>query len=107
MANDELRKSWKATEAFLLDARVHFSHTAEVTCCEELREFSEFLGHNELELALDLLEVAFEKSAAESWRVLELMAMAAANMGLVERQRRYDDQLSKARGRKYQTVLPT
>ena len=53
MANDELRKSWKATEAFLLDARVHFSHTAEVTCCEELRKFSEFLGHNELELALD------------------------------------------------------
>ena len=107
MATDELRNSWKRTEAFLLDARAHFSHAAEAACSDELHEFSEYVGHNELELALDMLDTAFEKSGAESWQVLELMALAAASMGLFDRQQRYDDQLSKARGGKYETILPT
>jgi hypothetical protein len=106
MASDELMKSWKRTEGFLLDARSHLSEAAEGICRDEIHEFEEYLQHNELELALDMLEEAFEKSGIESWRVLELMALAAASMGLFERQRRYDDKLSKARGWKYETVLP-
>lgn len=107
MASDELMESWKRTEGFLLDARAHFSQAAEAMCSDEMQEFSDYLGHNELELALDMLDAAFEKSGSESWRILELMALAAPSMGLSDRQRQYDDQLSKARGWKYQTLFPT
>lgn len=106
MTNDELRTSWKRTEGYLLDARSHLSEPAEGVFADEIYEFEGFLEHNELELALDTLEVIFEKSPWESWRVLELMALAAASMGLLERRYRYDDQLSRARGWKYETVLP-
>jgi hypothetical protein len=107
MASDELMESWKRTEGFLLDARSHFSEAAEGICADELQEFNTYLEHNELELALDMLDAALEKSGCESWRVLELMAMSAASMGLSNRQQRYDDQLSKARGWKHQTILRT
>jgi len=106
MASDELLRSWKRTEGFLLDARSHLSEAAEGICGDEIHEFEAYLQHNEFELALDMLEETFEKSGFETWRVLELMALAAASMGLFERQHRYDVQLSKARGWKYQTVLP-
>jgi hypothetical protein len=39
--------------------------------------------------------------------MLELMALAAASMGLVERQQQYDARLSEARGWKYETKLNT
>ncbi len=107
MASDELMKSWKRTEAFLLDARSHLSEAAESMWVDEIQVFDGYLEHNELGLALDTLEKVFTKSELESWRVLELMALAAASMGLADRQLRYDEQLSKARGRKYQTVLST
>jgi hypothetical protein len=107
MASDELMESWKRTEGFLLEARVHFSEAAEGVCRDELQEFRIYLEHNELELALDMLDAAFEKSGFESWRVLELMAMAAASMNLGDRRQLYDDRLSKARGWKYETLLPT
>jgi hypothetical protein len=107
VASEELRRSWKRTEGFLLDARSHFSEAAEGVCEDELAEFENYLRHNELELALDMLEAAFEKSPFESWRVLELMAMAAASMDLFDRQQRYDTELTKGRGWKYETVLPS
>ncbi len=106
VASEELMRSWKRTEGFLLDARSHFSEAAEGVCEEELREFNGALNHNALELALDMLEAAFEKSSFETLRVLELMALAAASMGLLERQQRYDRELTNARGWKYETVLP-
>ena len=106
MASEELMRSWRRTEGFLRDARSHFSEAAEGICEEELREFEDFLNHNELELALDMLEAAFEKSSFETGRVLELMALAAASMGLFERQQRYDRELTNSRGWKYETVLP-
>jgi|SRR5262245_20999343 len=106
VASEELMRSWKRTEGFLLDARSHFSEAAEGICEDELHEFESFLHHNELEMALDMLEAAFEKSSFESFRVLELMALAAASMGLFERQQRYDSELTNARGWKYETVLP-
>jgi hypothetical protein len=106
VASDELLRSWKRTEGFLRDARSNFSEAAEGVCQDELHEFETYLQHNELELALDLLEAAFDKSPSESWRVVELMAMAAASMGLLKRQQRYDNELSKARGWNHETVLP-
>lgn len=105
MASEELLKSWKRTEGFLLEARSHLSQVAESDCADEIAEFDSFLEHNELELALDSLEAAFDKSSFENWRVLELMALAAASMGLLERQEHYDEQLSNARGWEYHTEL--
>lgn len=99
-------RSWKRTEGFLLEARSHFSEVAEGVCEDELHEFERFLHHNELELALDMLEAAFEKSSFETWRVLELMALAAASMELFDRQQRYDRELTNARSWKYETHLP-
>ena len=106
MASEELMRSWKRTEGFLLDARAHFSEAAEGVCEDELHEFEVFLQHNELELALDMLDAAFEKSPGETWRVVELMALAAASMGLFDAQKRYDSELTTTRGWKFETVLP-
>ena len=107
MASDDLLKSWKQTQGFLLDARAHLSEAAEGICIDEIQEFIGYLEHNELELALNALEDAFNKSEFESWRVLELLALAAASMGLTGRQENYDKILSKARGWNYKTVLPS
>jgi hypothetical protein len=106
MASSELMRSWKRTDGFLREARAHLSELAEGLCAGEIHEFEKYLEHNELELALDMLEVAFEKTGVETWRVLELMALAAASMQMLERQQRYDAQLLKARGWKYETVMP-
>ncbi|TXT32387.1 MAG: Uncharacterized protein FD131_379 [Rhodocyclaceae bacterium] len=107
MASDDLLNSWKRTEGFLLDARTHLSEAAEGICADEIQDFLGYLEHNELELALDALEDAFNKSEFESWRVLELLALAAASMGLTDRQEKYDRTLTKARGWNYKTVLPS
>jgi hypothetical protein len=105
MSTDNLRQSWERTTGFLRDARSHISEAGETICADEISQFEEFLSHNELELALEELHAAFQKSEFESWRMLELMALAAASMGLIERQRQYDAQLSEARGWKYETSL--
>lgn len=105
MASKELLDSWKKTTAFLLDARNHLSETAEGVCADEITEFEEFLEHNKLELALDALEAVFEKSKVESLRVVELMALAAANMQLWNRVARFDSYLSNTRGIPYTTRL--
>jgi len=74
MASDDLSKSSKCTEGFLLDARSNLSELAEALCHDEIREFEGNLLHNEFELALDMLEAAYDKSGLEGSRVLELMA---------------------------------
>ena len=106
MVSDELLRSWKRTESFLLDARSNFSQEAETICAAEFETFQEFLEHNELGLALEELLGAFEKSDFESWRVLELLALAAASMGETKLQQELDGKLSDARGWKYETKLP-
>ena len=125
---DDLLKSWKRTEGFLLDARSNLSELAEGACADEIHEFEKRLS--ELNILIhgfenarkargggpgllaahfgrpfDMLEAAYDKSGVERLRVLELMALAAASMGHYERQRRYDDRISQARGWKYETVL--
>ncbi len=107
MTSEELLRSWKRTEGFLRDARSHFSEAGDGICVDELQAFDDYVRHNELEIALDMLEEAFDKSQMESWRVMELMALAAASMGLIDRQRRYDHRMSDGRGWKYETILPT
>ena len=106
MTTQQLRDSWKRTEGFLLDARAHLSEVAEAECTDDIAEFHQFIDHNELELALDALESAYAKSQLESYRVLELLALAAASMGLADRQREFDEALTKARGWAYTTALP-
>lgn len=105
MPSKELIESWKRTTAFLRDARHHLSEAAEGICSDEIAEFEDFLAHNELELALDSLEAVFERSGMESLRVIELMALATASMGLLERVKRFDEFLTKARGIPYTTKL--
>jgi len=105
MASEELKKSWARTEGYLRDARARFSKTAEDTCSDELADFQDYIDHNELGLALECLDEAFERSGVEDLRVLELLALAAANMSLHDRQQLYDEQLSVALGRKYETVV--
>jgi hypothetical protein len=125
----EVRRSFEIVEAhrrFLLDARSNLSEAAEAQCSDEIREFENRLGElniiiHEFEkaragrqgilgarfsLPFDMLEAAYDKSGVEGLRVLELTALAAASMGLYERQRRYDDRISKARGWKYEIVHP-
>ena len=106
MTTQQLKDSWKRTEAFLLNARAHLSEVAEAECANEIAEFHEFIDHNELELALNALDSAYSKSQWEPHRVLELLALAAASMGLADRQREFDQALTKARGWAYTTVLP-
>jgi len=103
---DELTTSWQRTKAFLLDARAHLSQVAEGVSADRLAEFEAYVAQNEFELALDMLDEANDASGLEAYRVLELMALAAASMGLDERRRRYDATLSRARGSSYETVLP-
>lgn len=124
MRTVELLRSWKRAEGFLLDARSNLSELAEAQCADEIREFEKRLGTlniiviivHEFENALkargggpgllavpfgrpfDMLEAAYDKSGVEELRVLELMALAAASLGLYERQQRYDDRISKSGG---------
>ena len=99
MASDELINSWKKTTEHLLDARSHLSEAAEGICLDEIKEFQEYLDHNELELALDALEDIFYKCEQfESLKVMELLVLAAANMGLQEHVEKYNAYLSKKRG---------
>lgn len=106
MTESELVRSWKRTEAFLHDARAHLSQIAEAEFVDSIAEFEEFIEHNELGLAFDALESVANESQWESQRVFELLALAAASMGLKERMRALDEQLSKLKGWKYETSLP-
>ncbi|KKJ08626.1 MULTISPECIES: hypothetical protein [Burkholderia] len=105
-ADHDFHSSWSKTSEYLREARAHLSETAEGVCADEIAEFEEFLNHNEFELALDAIEASFRKGDDANWRVLEYMAMAALSMELVDRQRTYDQWLTKARGWNYRTVLP-
>ncbi len=107
MATPELLRSWKRTEGYLRDARAHLSQIAEAEFVDAILQFEEFLEHNELGLAFETLESVAAESQWESMRVLELLAFAAASMGLLERQRTLDDRITKLRGWKYETSLPS
>ena len=105
MSKHDLLQSWERTTGILRDARATISEAGEAVCSDEISRFEDYLRHNELEFALDELDAAFNKSGLESLRVLELLALASASMGMTERQRQYDARLSEAPGWQYETVL--
>lgn len=105
MSSDELKRSWEKTSAYLWDARNHLDQATEGICSSEIKQLEEYLNHNELELALDELEAIYRVTKLESLRVLELMAAAAASMGLSERSNKYDRELSEVRGWTYRTQI--
>lgn len=105
MTTRELRESWKRTEAFLLNAEKHLPEKAKEVHADAVKKFHEYLSHNELELALDMLDAAIEEFEQNSLKAIEFMAKAAANMELLERQQSYDEQLSKAYSSDYKTTI--
>jgi hypothetical protein len=84
MSDPKLVKSWKITEALLERARRALPVGHEQEYAALLTQYHEFLEHNELELALDILEELGHLISARGgfWRDLE---RAAENMGLADR----------------------
>ena len=95
MASEELQESWRRTTAYLRDLRAHLSEAAEGICSDEIAKFEDYLDHNELELALDEVEAAVEKSGLESSRVYELMVLAAEEMKLNRHGERYRETIKR------------
>jgi hypothetical protein len=105
MTAPEMQRSWQRTEGFLRDARTHLSQIAEAEYRDDLVQFDEFLENNELGLAFDTLESVARESQWEGLRVFELLALAAANMGMAERQQALDEYITQLRGWVYKTKL--
>ena len=105
MASEELLKSWARTAGFLRDARAHISEPGEGICADQIAACEEYLEHNELELALDMLDDIVAESEFETPHMIELMAKAAMSMHLVDRAKEYDNRLSKLRGWEYHTKI--
>ena len=83
MNRGDLERSWDITRRHLARARAELGRVSGVAQYAA-SEFEDYLNHNELELAMDLLEAAGDGNAstAEFWRAL---SQAAANMGLHDR----------------------
>jgi hypothetical protein len=97
--NERLIKQWQITEVLLRDAAAEISDPQALAACED------FLSHNELELALDVLEDAGhgEKVSREFWWNLK---KAAEVMGLTERYAALREQVRVASGAA-QPVIPS
>ena len=82
MPDAELIKSWKVTETLLGSARRALPEDQE--CVSLLTQYHEFIEHNELELAFDILEEIGHLTSVRGgfWKDLE---RAAENMGLTDR----------------------
>jgi hypothetical protein len=83
MPSYELIKRWRATTVLLQRARSTIQDSS--AQIEELvKEFDEYLEHNELELAMDMLQEMAELTPCRGgfWRDLE---RAAEMMGLTDR----------------------
>jgi hypothetical protein len=80
--DERLLKQWETTERLLKAA------ASEIASPARQRDFSHFIDHNELELALDVLEAAAAEQAVSSefwWN----MKKAAQVMGLTDRCKRF------------------
>lgn len=106
MPPSELPAAWRRTEAYLRDARAQLSQAVEGIHADEIAEAEAFLEHNELGLAFEVLNNITKDNAHESPRVRELLALAAASMGLDDQQRAIDAELTRLRGWNYKTQLP-
>jgi hypothetical protein len=83
----ELRKLWTAIEADLSRARGTLPNA--VASHSAIREYEEFLDHNELELACDALET-YAKTQAVSREFWLALRDAATKMKLQDREQRYE-----------------
>ncbi|MES2674451.1 MAG: hypothetical protein V4660_09425 [Pseudomonadota bacterium] len=78
---DELEKKWKITTALLNEARALLCQYQNVL--KYIAEYDEYLDHNELELALDMLEqAALESSSTPPKEIWLKLKEAAESMGL-------------------------
>jgi len=84
MSDAKLVKSWKITETLLERARHALPVRHEPEYATLLTLYQEFMDHNELGLALDILEELGHLTSARGgfWRDLE---RAAENMGQIDR----------------------
>lgn len=82
MSGDDLQRRWAITRDHLAQARAALP-SVDMTA-RHRSEFEEYLDHNELELAMDVLADAAEAGSptAEFWRAL---SRAALGMNLQER----------------------
>lgn len=92
---EELEKKWKVTIALLSEAKTLLCE------CEGagkyIAEYDEYLDHNELELALDMLEEAALESTSKAPKELWLkLKEAAKSMGLDDRNELYNQQLQNS-----------
>jgi len=106
MPSDELLRSWQRTEGYLRQAIEHLPDTVKTKYAIPLADFMEFLEHNELGLAFETLVYVLDESSHSPIRTLELLALAAASMGLANEQNDLDRQLAELRGFAHRTVLP-
>jgi hypothetical protein len=92
MASDELQALWAQIEADLRRARSFLPPDADSD--PVVREYQEFLEHNELELACDMLEQYAEERpmGPAFWLALR---DAAAKMSLQERASQYEAQANR------------
>lgn len=84
MASLELRQSWQRTEDLLKNARAKLDADAAFAHGTVLLQMTEFLEHNELGLAFDLLKSIAEESQWEDIELLNILCSAARNMDLVD-----------------------
>lgn len=94
MASEELKALWASVAADLRRARSHLPPVADSS--PVLREYQEFLDHNELELACDVLENLAEGLGVDPayWVALR---DAATKMSLSERASQYEARAARAR----------
>jgi len=106
MPSPDLIRSWKRTECYLLQARDCLSESLNKEAVAASVKFSEYIEHNELGLAFNVLESVATECSAVSTEVLEFLALAAASMCRVDAQHRLDARISGLRGAPYKTALP-
>ncbi|AZZ91822.1 hypothetical protein EUZ85_14220 [Hahella sp. KA22] len=92
---EKLEKKWKITIALLSEASVVLCECQGVG--KYIAEYDEYLDHNELELALDMLEeAALEATSKPPKEIWVKLKEAAKSMGLEDRCEFYDQQIQNS-----------
>lgn len=81
MASPELIESWARTEALLREARAALPAEVALTFRDDLKQFEEFLEHNELGLAMDYLQSIVDEANCTAPTLTRALSAAANNMG--------------------------
>jgi hypothetical protein len=92
---EELEKKWKITITLLSEARAVLCQCQGVG--KYIAEYDEYLDHNELEIALDMLEEAAVEAASKPPKEVWLkLKEAAESMGLEDRCEFYIQQMENS-----------